>query len=718
MAAIIRPPAARGAAAWRGIAGWRLPRREAAPLLLVALLTLIGAALRRYHLGQQSLWFDEADLVMRAREPLGNLLANFVRPGENGPLYTLGFALWLKLFGTSEVAVRLPAAIAGTLAIPALYGLGRALRGPRLGVIAAALITVSPYAHWYAQDAKMYSLLVLEVIAATWLLLVAVRRGGRWWTGYGALVAVSLLTHAAFALALVAHLVVVALLWRAGSGARPRGVQARVLLVVVGAAAAPLVVWAVLFAIGNVPTWQVAATPQAILRRMLIEFSATHRADPMIQAWAAWLSGALAAVGIVACLIPVPPGREAPSPSPVARSAQPVRAAMERGGERGWLPPRVVLLVVGGMAAIPGALFLLLSLRQAVFEDRYLIVTLPGFLLLVALGVEGLLRWRRAWPVALVAGAALLWLAWLPLRDVNLSTTAWKEDWRAAYRTLAARARAGDGVIISPGYLRTTYDYYALRFPALRGLPVVTPPPLGAETNVSDRELNAFFQNKTRGWERAWLVTSPERVATQDPQGRVRGFYEQGIPSVGQRPQTRFGEQKFNGVTLTTYAYNGPFQSDRLPPQRDVDVFFGETGIGLLGAGLQLRDGCNPRYTVCAVARGAFVPLLLRWIAPATPPPEEYTVLVRLVDARGVEVGRYDIPPLDGNWPTTEWRAKDDPYDPHDLFIPPDLAPGTYTIRIGIAPRRDPSRPLPVYGRDGARADTDGLIPLMEIAVR
>src|SRR5947208_968915 len=72
----------------RATRAWALPRREAVPLLIVLALTLIGGLLRRYHLGQQSLWFDEADLVMRAREPLGSLLRNFVQPGENGPLYT------------------------------------------------------------------------------------------------------------------------------------------------------------------------------------------------------------------------------------------------------------------------------------------------------------------------------------------------------------------------------------------------------------------------------------------------------------------------------------------------------------------------------------------------------------------------------------------------------------------------------------------------------
>jgi mannosyltransferase len=727
MAVVEGTPPARNALPPRAARPWALPRCEAVPLLIMLALTFIGGLLRRYHLGQQSLWFDEADLVMRAREPFGSLLGNFVQPGENGPFYTLGLAAWMKILGTSEIAVRLPSAIAGTLAIPALYGLGRELRGPRLGVIAAALLTISPYAHWYAQDAKMYSLVVLLTITATWLLLIAVRRGGAVWIAYGVVVAIGLGTHATFALVLTAHAVILGLLWRTGYGTRPRGATWRWLVALVGIAALPLMVWAILFAIGHVPTWQVSATPWAILHSMLIEFSATHRAGSAVQAWASWLYLVLAALGVALTW-----RAAAPSPNPSSALAgegsiaERARRSDERYSTHDEAPlsravgeGAITLLVIGGITVIPGLLFLAISLKQPVFVDRYLIVTLPGVLLLVALGVDGLLRWRWTWPVALAAGVAALWLAWLPLHGVNLSTQSWKEDWREAYRDLAAHARAGDGVVIFPGYLRTTYDYYAMQFPALRALPIVTPPSLAADTDVNDRALNAFFQNGTRGWERAWLVESPERAPTQDPRGRIRGFYTDGIPSVQQRAQTLFAERKFNGVLLDTFVYNGPFQSDRLPPELDVDVTFGASGIGLLGTNLQVLDGCNPRVTaLCTVPRGTFLPLLLRWIAPDPPPTDDYVVLVRLVDAQGSEMGRYDIQPLDGQWPTSTWQAKDDPYDPHDLFLAADLPPGTYTIMVGLAPASDAAHPLPVAHRDGTRADTNGLVPIMKIGVR
>ncbi len=162
---------------------------------------------------------------------------------------------------------------------------------------------------------------------------------------------------------------------------------------------------------------------------------------------------------------------------------------------RGHWTAGQTLLIVGCIAAIPVLLFALLALRRAIFADRYLIVALPGYLLLVALGFDGLLRWRAGWLVAAASAGAIVALAWVPLSTVNLSAQSQKEDWREAYRHIAEHARPGDGVLIAPGYLHTTYDYYALRFPALRSLPIAEAPSLAPALNVSDRAVTSFSAN-------------------------------------------------------------------------------------------------------------------------------------------------------------------------------------------------------------------------------
>src|SRR5438045_6826612 len=68
----------------------------AQPWVWVAVLTFVAFFLRRYHLGNESLWFDEADIVRRAEQPLATLMKGFTEAGENGPLYTLVLHFWLE----------------------------------------------------------------------------------------------------------------------------------------------------------------------------------------------------------------------------------------------------------------------------------------------------------------------------------------------------------------------------------------------------------------------------------------------------------------------------------------------------------------------------------------------------------------------------------------------------------------------------------------------
>src|SRR6476646_11304914 len=103
-----RPASALDRASAHGLAA--LERPEAPYLVLLAAFTAIGLYLRLDHLGGQSLWFDEADVVMQAREPLGALLRNFVTAGQNGPLFTLLLHFWTAIFGVNEAVVRLPSA--------------------------------------------------------------------------------------------------------------------------------------------------------------------------------------------------------------------------------------------------------------------------------------------------------------------------------------------------------------------------------------------------------------------------------------------------------------------------------------------------------------------------------------------------------------------------------------------------------------------------------
>ena len=155
-----------------------LPREGWALLALLALM-LLGAALRFYGLGFQSLWGGEL-----ASWDFGgpDTLSRVVRDGTQPPLYFLILHFARPLFGDSEWALRLPSAVAGWLCIPAIYLLGKKLYSEREGIIAALLVSVLWAPVYYSQEARPYAVLILLSILTSyfwWDLMLGLRYRGQ-----------------------------------------------------------------------------------------------------------------------------------------------------------------------------------------------------------------------------------------------------------------------------------------------------------------------------------------------------------------------------------------------------------------------------------------------------------------------------------------------------------------------------------------------------------
>ena len=136
----------------------------------LAALTLVALALRAVRLGAQSFWIDEVLTYGWIQEidknGFGTLLGNI-----HGPLYTA--VVWLVSRGShSEAWLRMPSLVAGVAAVPALGILARAVWGARAGLVAAALLTVSPFALYYSQECRNYS---FSILFAIWTLHAAWR---------------------------------------------------------------------------------------------------------------------------------------------------------------------------------------------------------------------------------------------------------------------------------------------------------------------------------------------------------------------------------------------------------------------------------------------------------------------------------------------------------------------------------------------------------------
>ena len=87
-----------------------------------------------------------------------------------------------------------------------------------------------------------------------------------------------------------------------------------------------------------------------------------------------------------------------------------------------------------------------------------------------------------------------------------------------------------------------------------------------------------------------------------------------------------------------------------------------------------------------------------------------------LVGPDGQLVTGHDGPPMDGRYPTGAWQPADVVPDAHRLVLEPDIAPGTYWLKVGMY--RQPSlERLPVRDARGVE-HADGILELRPIEIR
>lgn len=445
-------------------------------------LTLVGGGLRLYDLAKQSLWVDEAYTAYLVRFTPAEYIDDVRHTVRNilPPLYFTMLHYWTALVGRSEVALRLPSVFAGVLAVPLLYAVVARLFDRTTGLLAAAVLAVSPFHLQYSQEARMYELLALLSLLSLYL-LVRLLDEGRVWQVLGLAVADALVvyTHHYGALLLIAEAGFVTMLAFARDLDRRTVWRWLVSRVIFGVLVLP---WALLFVdqlhkVGAYP-WLRPATLDSIYR-VLSHFAGS--------------AGALAAFGPLLLLGLVP------------RLGLPWRLLARRGllgNDRGylllWWVFAVPLLLAFGYSV----------LFSPVFGHKYLIASSVAFLALAVVGARVLPG--RVLPVVglVVAVAASAPQYWHYYHDVT------KEQWREATAYVESHASAGDLVLFNAGYgLMAGYDYYRRRADLdTRAFP------LGSDefATLPTRQQLDGLPRLVSGHPHAWIVyaQSPDHDAT------------------------------------------------------------------------------------------------------------------------------------------------------------------------------------------------------------
>ena len=152
----------------------------------IVLVTVAAAVLRLIALGTvpDDLYYDAA--VRSMTLSLHNFFFGAFDPSAATSIDKPPIDLWLqvisvKLFGWGSVALKLPEAIAGTLAIPLLYDLVRRVAGPLAALGGALTLAFLPTAVITARSDTMDSVMMMLLLVVAWLLLRGAQQGGLRW---------------------------------------------------------------------------------------------------------------------------------------------------------------------------------------------------------------------------------------------------------------------------------------------------------------------------------------------------------------------------------------------------------------------------------------------------------------------------------------------------------------------------------------------------------
>lgn len=398
----------------------------------LALFVLVGSVLRVYRVGSESLWIDEVFMTTMATDrTLSELL--FVVPTfePHPPLYNVFVWFWVRLTGVSAVTMRSTSVVLGVIAIVLCYRLGRRMFDRWTAAVATLFVTVSPFQIWYAQEARMYALLLVTTLAS-YLLLVQLRES---YTRRRAVLYVSLgvvvgYTHVYGLFVLLAQGVTA--VWATARRSESNGFSLRQLGVLFGVPFLAISPWTGLLAARTVAPELFPADAAAWLQApsglelmdafRLLTFGATQFTRPY---------------------------RTLSAPSDVFLFPASFCLLLVAGFYTMGVfsdHTRGIRLLGVWFAATVGLPILLSVTVRPIFQLRYLIVASPAFFLLLARGSKAVSipAVRYVLVVLLVVGMVA------PLPGYYAEPN--KDQWEAAANDVSSVADADDVVLVVPGW--------------------------------------------------------------------------------------------------------------------------------------------------------------------------------------------------------------------------------------------------------------------------
>jgi mannosyltransferase len=452
----------------------------------VIAVMLLAALLRIYRLGHQSLWVDEI-LTYIVSNPKADLnIWDYLKYNLHGPLHSF-FVYLFNLVNDGDAWLRLPSAIAGTASVYLLYRWVYHWLGVRVARVASLLLAIHPLHIHYSQEVRNYSFLLFFGLLANFLFhrLLAEERKSTY-VYYVIAMAMAALSNFTAAFLFVTHTLI--LLIR-------KGIKPRVLLRWIAVAFAVLILispW--VYRIYVVIDFSKLVTPVmpgelTVNERLRGETTVTFAAVPYI----AYAFSTGFTLG--------------PSLRELHYHHSLLRIIGDNAWIIGWIGALFGFIFITGVAAlkdrkqrllelalyllIPILLTFLLSWQNAkAFNIRYVLLSLPAFLCLLACGLLAISKRR----VALVVWTALVVTMCASLVNYYYNDRYAKENVRDAAHYIAGLEEQPRCILVPT--IRDVFDHYYSGEAELFGVFA----PRGVKKTRVEKRLNQLFARCNSFW--------------------------------------------------------------------------------------------------------------------------------------------------------------------------------------------------------------------------
>lgn len=620
------------------------------PLFITICLAAFG--LRVFRLDAQSLWYDEAFSVYLAHFDLAQITARTAADIQP-PLYYYLLHFWLALAGDSEFAVRFPSLFFGVLTIPLMFVIARRLFNDPTAFLATLLATLSPLYVWYAQEARMYTLITFLVLLSSYALWRALLRQQKnlWWSIFVVTNIAAVYTHY-FAFVVIAFQLFFTLYRLRLTHHVLRFLRFTFSFLAIFAAFLPWTPFVIARLGQDASYWRGALKLDEAIRHILINFT---MGESVLEAQAQWIAAGWLVVLLVGLMTWLSTSHSNSISNPISISFS------------------TLYLIV------PLALLLFLFSRNPKFNPRYLMIASPAFFLLLAVGLAHASRITHhvlRFTFYVLPFTFLLLTSAYAVDNIYFDPAFTKADFRGVARYLEQHLAPGEAIILTSGHLFPAFNYYYRGDAPQVRLP--DDPTLNTD-HVLGYDIVRVLNQTIAGKPGVWVVQWQDEVV--DPNGFVPMLLS--TRGIEHKVDAAFWQVKLRHWTLTS---NARFSAEPEPHIRREANF--KNIVQLLGA------------TATPTPADVGASFNLYWHALEAI-SDDYLVALRVRDAAGNLWGKLDRRPAGYNYPTMRWKPGEKLFGAYTVPLLPGTPAGDYFIEVTFYTTNDP-RGLDVLAPNGA----------------